>query len=44
MNFKFSPITDIEYDNTGILIPAKTFSQEFKDEILNYFKERKEDE
>jgi hypothetical protein len=44
MNFKFSPITDIEYDNTGILIPTKTFSQEFKDEILNYFKERKEDE
>ena len=44
MNFKFSPLTHITYDSNGIIIPTSTFSKEFKDEILNYFKERKEDE
>lgn len=40
----FSPTNDIKYDSKGILIPSKTFSTEFKEDILNYFKERKEDE
>lgn len=40
----FSPMNDIKYDSKGILIPSKTFSTEFKEDILNYFKERKEDE
>jgi hypothetical protein len=44
MNYKFSPLTHITYDSSGIIIPTNFFSQEFKDEILNYFKERKEDE
>jgi hypothetical protein len=44
MNYKFSPLTHITYDSSGIIIPTTTFSKEFKNEILNYFKERKEDE
>lgn len=41
---QFSPLTDITYDFNGIIIPTNNFSQEFKDEIMNYFIERKEDE
>ena len=44
MKYNFSPYIDIMYDCSGIIIPTNSFSQEFKDEILNYFKERKEDE
>ena len=44
MNYKFSPYSHITYDSSGIIIPTNYFSQEFKDEIYNYFKERKEDE
>jgi hypothetical protein len=40
----YSPSLHIKYDKTGILIPTKNFSQEFKEDIFNYFKERKEDE
>ena len=32
------------YNKKGILVPTDFFSQEFKNDILNYFKERKEDE
>jgi hypothetical protein len=41
---QFSPQTDITYDFNGIIIPTNNFSQEFKDDIMNYFFERKEDE
>ena len=44
MNYKFSPYSHITYDSSGLIIPTNYFSQEFKDEIYNYFKERKEDE
>jgi len=44
MKFNFSPLTHITYDYSGIIIPTNNFSKEFKDEIFNYFKERKEDE
>ena len=44
MNYKFSPYNHIKYDSSGVIIPTNYFSQEFKDEIYNYFKERKEDE
>lgn len=44
MNHKYSPITDLTYDKKGILIPTEQFSDEFKEDILNYFRERKEDE
>jgi hypothetical protein len=41
---QFSPDKDITYDSNGIIIPTNNFSQEFKDDIINYFIERKEDE
>ena len=44
MNHKFSPINHVTYDEKGILIPTKLFSEEFKEDIMNYFRERKEDE
>lgn len=44
MNYKYSPYNHIKYDSSGVIIPTNYFSQEFKDEIYNYFKERKEDE
>ena len=44
INHKYSPITYITYDSKGILIPTKHFNEEFKNDILNYFQERKEDE
>jgi hypothetical protein len=44
MNHKFSPILDVTYDDIGILIPTTHFSSEFKQDILSYFTERKEDE
>jgi len=44
MNHNYSPIEHTTYDKNGILIPTDKFTEEFKDDILNYFKERKEDE
>ena len=44
MKHKFSPIIHLKYDDYGILIPTSEFSNDFKDDILSYFKERKEDE
>ena len=40
---QYSPSRDLTYEN-GILIPTKNFSKEFQDDILNYFRERKEDD
>jgi hypothetical protein len=44
MNHSFSPEKHLTYDEKGILIPTKEFSEEFKADIIKYFKERKEDE
>jgi hypothetical protein len=44
MKYSFSPTTHLTYDASGILIPTEHFSAEFKEAILNYFKERKEDD
>lgn len=43
MKHKFSPITHLKYDDKGILIPTEAFSEEFKEDIMDYFRERKED-
>ena len=40
----FSPTLHLTYDAKGILIPTDAFPEEFKKDILNYFKERKEDD
>jgi hypothetical protein len=44
MNNDYSPDKDICYDENGILVPTNCFSEMFKDDIMNYFKERKEDD
>jgi hypothetical protein len=44
INHNYSPINHLTYDNQGILIPTNLFTKEFKEDIMNYFKERKEDE
>jgi len=41
---QYSPMNDIKYDSIGILIPTQIFNEEFKNDILNYFQERKEDD
>jgi hypothetical protein len=42
--YQYSPIKDIIYDDKGLIITTTNFSNEFKNEIMNYFIERKEDE
>jgi len=44
INREFSPIKHLTYDDFGILIPTEEFSLEFKEDMMNYFRERKEDE
>ena len=44
VKFNYSPAKHITYDAEGILIPTAEFPEEFKTDILNYFKERKEDD
>jgi hypothetical protein len=44
MQHNFSPATHLNYDSKGILIPSETFSEELKQDVFNYFLERKEDE
>ena len=43
MKHNYSPIEHLTYDKQGILIPTETFPFDFKEDIMNYFKERKED-
>jgi hypothetical protein len=40
----YSPKLHLKYDSRGILVPTPAFSKEFRDDIMNYFIERKEDE
>jgi hypothetical protein len=44
MKHNYSPMEHLTYDKQGILIPTQSFPLEFKEDIMNYFKERKEDE
>lgn len=44
MEHKYSPFIHLKYDENGILVPTDKFSEKFKNDILNYFKERKEDD
>jgi hypothetical protein len=43
MKHNYSPKEHLTYDSTGILIPTNQLSDEFKEDIMNYFKVRKED-
>jgi hypothetical protein len=42
--YNFNPEDYLKYDDFSILIPTDKFCNEFKEDILNYFKERKEDD
>jgi len=44
MKQQYSPSQHLKYDKKGNLIPTESFSSEFKEEIMKYFRERKEDE
>jgi hypothetical protein len=44
MKHQYSPNLHLTYDASGILIPTDDFSSDFKQDIMNYFKERKEDD
>jgi hypothetical protein len=44
MKYNYSPIEHLTYDKQGILIPTQTFPSDFKEDIMNYFRERKEDD
>ena len=44
MEHSYSPIKHLKYNEVGILIPTEECQQKFLDEIMNYFRERKEDE
>jgi hypothetical protein len=41
---QYCPINHLTYDKKGILIPTNAFSEEFKYDIMQYFRDRKEDE
>jgi hypothetical protein len=41
---QYSPFYHIIHDSKGVLITNENFSKEFKEDIFNYFKERKEDD
>jgi hypothetical protein len=43
INHEYSPNKHICYLPNGLIIPTEEFSEEFKNEIMNYFIERKED-
>ena len=40
----YDPSIHIEKDEMGIIVPSKKFSNKFKKDIYNYFKERNEDD
>jgi len=44
MNNKYSPKEHLTYDNRGLLVPTENMSEIFKEDIMDYFRERKEDE
>jgi len=42
--YNYNPLLHLSYDPSGVIIPSKHFPKGFKDDILNYFSERNEDE
>ena len=44
INHQYSPSIHVKYDEIGVLVPTENFSDEFKEDIMKYFEERKEDE
>lgn len=44
MKHNYSALEHLIYDENGVLTPTEKFTDEFKNDIMNYFRERKEDE
>jgi hypothetical protein len=44
VNNKYDPYNHIKINNDGIIVPTETFPEQLKNDILQYFKERNEDE
>lgn len=44
MKHQYSPNIHINYDEIGIIVPTNVFPNKLKEDIMNYFKERKEDD
>jgi hypothetical protein len=44
LKYDYDPIRDLKYDDNGVIVPSENMSKEFIDEILQYFKERNDDE
>jgi len=44
VKYNFDPFIHIKNNNTGLLVPTDNCPREMLDEIMNYFKERNEDE
>ena len=44
MKHKYSPKEHLTYDAVGLLVPTPAFPAEFKADIMQYFRERKEDD
>jgi len=44
LKHQYEPDYFIQYDASGLLVPTALFSQELKNDIMEYFKERKEDD
>ena len=44
VKYQFSPFKHVTCDEKGVLIPTAEFSEDFKKDILAYFKERNEDD
>jgi hypothetical protein len=42
--YHYDPELQLTKDAQGVLVPTENFSKEFRDDILNYFKQRNEDE
>ena len=41
---QYSPIKHLTYNDDGILVPTPECPKDFLDDIMKYFKERKEDD
>ena len=44
IKYEYSPLKHLKYDSNGILIPTENFNDKFKNDIMQYFIDRKEDE
>jgi hypothetical protein len=44
LKYEYDPISDLKYDDNGIIVPSENMPKEFIDDILEYFKERNDDE